>query len=450
MMRTRVDLWERFARCAGGQSLQRWFDATTVDFRDLDWHMRGWWPFARQAVALDGRSFEVLHPHLRTDSLLSRMALEQILLLGTRAHVSWGRARPFIAELRCGKIKLPPTFDFRDVEAALTRPSDLVRRLLLQDPRALCWFGPAVQDCETSVRVAVHAARGGAAAALGGASARLRASVSFGTWAVRADARSFPYLSPTLRTRRDLLRLALEGGYGRALESASEDLRSDPMCLRLALLHAGSWQDLPWHVDPLLLLECAQEETRVLGEKLLRWLLHRHPKDVQMRLHALRIWPELLPLASRGQGARFLRQAMLADPDVALGIPAEEAGRLSCLEARAKACRADLLPRSLRRKLQEESGDADGSSRRVRRRLGGEMRCPVCLDEVCRPVMQCRQGHLICLGCLERLPRIAQGRTRCPVCRCEHEEQGFSRSLLADAILDELSPASPEEGGASL
>ena len=42
-----------------------------------------------------------------------------------------------------------------------------------------------------------------------------------------------------------------------------------------------------------------------------------------------------------------------------------------------------------------------------------------------------------------------QGLRARPVCRCEHEEQGFSRSLLADAILDELPPATPEGAGAS-
>lgn len=453
-LRARVQRLESGHRLSAGQpgawspSVQRWFDAAQSDFDGLDWHMRGWRPFAMRAVALDGRSFCALRPHLRDDPALARVALAQVLLLGARAHASRGCARPFVAALKSGEVQLPHCFvPQKRVEDALTRPSALAAALVSADPRGLLWLGAAVRDCPHSVRAAVRAARArGARPALAYASRRLRSCASFAEWAVGEDARSFAFLSPNLHSRRDLVELALRRGYGGALLFASPRHRHDADLLKLALRHGCSWRELPSSLDPLLLLESAQEEGRDVGVRLLLWLEHTRPRAAQFLLLVVRIWPDLLPLACRGQGPHFLRHAMLADPEAALRVDEQHGLAPQELGARLRACRADVLPRGVRRKLAEREGGDGHEARCVRRRVRGEMRCPVCLELVCRPVMQCRLGHLICRGCVEQLPRVGHRRARCPVCRCEHdEEQGFSRSLLADAILDELLPASPEE-----
>lgn len=38
--------------------------------------------------------------------------------------------------------------------------------------------------------------------------------------------------------------------------------------------------------------------------------------------------------------------------------------------------------------------------------------CPVCADSVLPPILQCRNGHLLCSNCRENV-------TSCPVCRCQ-------------------------------
>jgi hypothetical protein len=46
--------------------------------------------------------------------------------------------------------------------------------------------------------------------------------------------------------------------------------------------------------------------------------------------------------------------------------------------------------------------------------------CPVCLDAPPNHVYQCRDGHLLCSGCLDELRAIAGGQTpKCPTCRTE-------------------------------
>ncbi|XP_050321021.1 uncharacterized protein LOC126753541 isoform X1 [Bactrocera neohumeralis] len=57
--------------------------------------------------------------------------------------------------------------------------------------------------------------------------------------------------------------------------------------------------------------------------------------------------------------------------------------------------------------------------------------CPVCLDSITPPVMQCQNGHLLCLDCRIRAER-------CPVCRDRYTPQ---RALIAEQIYAAITSA---------
>ncbi|XP_018791378.1 PREDICTED: uncharacterized protein LOC108970441 isoform X2 [Bactrocera latifrons] len=57
--------------------------------------------------------------------------------------------------------------------------------------------------------------------------------------------------------------------------------------------------------------------------------------------------------------------------------------------------------------------------------------CPVCLDSITPPVMQCQNGHLLCLDCRIRAER-------CPVCRDRYTPQ---RALIAEQIYTAITSA---------
>ncbi|XP_028894396.2 uncharacterized protein LOC105209512 isoform X2 [Zeugodacus cucurbitae] len=61
----------------------------------------------------------------------------------------------------------------------------------------------------------------------------------------------------------------------------------------------------------------------------------------------------------------------------------------------------------------------------------GIIECPVCLDTITPPVMQCQNGHLLCLNCRIRAER-------CPVCRDRYTPQ---RALIAEQIYAAITSA---------
>lgn len=52
------------------------------------------------------------------------------------------------------------------------------------------------------------------------------------------------------------------------------------------------------------------------------------------------------------------------------------------------------------------------------------LECPVCLDTIPPPVLQCQNGHLLCIRCRARSER-------CPICR---ERYSMVRCLLAEQV----------------
>lgn len=52
------------------------------------------------------------------------------------------------------------------------------------------------------------------------------------------------------------------------------------------------------------------------------------------------------------------------------------------------------------------------------------LECPICLDTIPPPVIQCMNGHLICLKCRIRADK-------CPICR---QRYSTGRSLIAEQV----------------
>lgn len=52
------------------------------------------------------------------------------------------------------------------------------------------------------------------------------------------------------------------------------------------------------------------------------------------------------------------------------------------------------------------------------------LECPVCLDTIPPPVIQCMNGHLVCFKCRSRSEK-------CPVCR---QKYSSGRSLIAEQV----------------
>ncbi|GAB0098996.1 uncharacterized protein DMENIID0001_148130 [Sergentomyia squamirostris] len=59
------------------------------------------------------------------------------------------------------------------------------------------------------------------------------------------------------------------------------------------------------------------------------------------------------------------------------------------------------------------------------------MECPVCMDTIPPPAMQCQNGHLVCAKCRIRAEK-------CPVCR---EKHNMGRSLIAEQVFTSLREA---------
>ncbi|XP_063704020.1 zinc finger TRAF-type-containing protein 1-B-like [Culicoides brevitarsis] len=60
-------------------------------------------------------------------------------------------------------------------------------------------------------------------------------------------------------------------------------------------------------------------------------------------------------------------------------------------------------------------------------RVAQLLECPICLDTVRRPIVQCINGHLLCSGCRNKTQQ-------CPVCRVSLESN-TSRCLVAEKLL---------------
>jgi hypothetical protein len=56
------------------------------------------------------------------------------------------------------------------------------------------------------------------------------------------------------------------------------------------------------------------------------------------------------------------------------------------------------------------------------------LECPVCLDIVTSPVLQCQRGHHVCNNCWKRV-------FSCPLCKCNSSE---TRNYVAEAMIEKL------------
>ena len=70
------------------------------------------------------------------------------------------------------------------------------------------------------------------------------------------------------------------------------------------------------------------------------------------------------------------------------------------------------------------------------------LQCPVCLEQMAAPILQCEAAHTICAQCQGGLPAPA----RCPQCRGAFAAPP-ARNRTLEALLDALSTADDATAG---
>ena len=71
----------------------------------------------------------------------------------------------------------------------------------------------------------------------------------------------------------------------------------------------------------------------------------------------------------------------------------------------------------------------------LREKMGKDLECPCCYNDMRTDIYQCRLGHLICQNCLRRLPS-------CPVCRIQYPGDPI-RALFAEQMAQNLTNNNP-------
>lgn len=101
------------------------------------------------------------------------------------------------------------------------------------------------------------------------------------------------------------------------------------------------------------------------------------------------------------------------------GLPTD--GTKPVLEARLRKALEVEVPLACVKRGREEQVAVD------------EFRCACCVEIILPPITQCRDGHLICADCLERLPKPR----RCPTCRVDLSASSRNRALerIAEDLL---------------
>ena len=163
----------------------------------------------------------------------------------------------------------------------------------------------------------------------------------------------------------------------------------------------------------------------------------------------------------RGQNLRAVGPSLRADPAIICAAVAQDPQAYEQLSPRAKLNPLlqlqlrELLPPEQRnatlRHLSLETCCAAGSLPPGAEPLafdGAELLCPVCLQDffLCPGVpKQCREGHLLCAGCLEQLGARAGRRAEvsCPTCRLRLRPEHFSTARLLHAALQRARRACP-------
>jgi len=359
---------------------------------------------ARSIVEIDGRFINHLPCCFVRTVKVQRAALLSILSFGVRVCCSVS-SRPFLAVLFSTFNVLAPEWPKALLHPGRSRSAFWkmlatnavdVRDLLRLDGRNMHYFPTEMRDCQMYAEAVVHKQM--AFCGIRHVSLRLRSCASFMAYVIRIRPSAYMLCSAILRSHDIyLLRLALSGGFGRALFCTHAPLRSSVAAGSAAVWAStglrGIPQDLRSSKDYLYSLapECGCLLLNGLKEPLLndatfrRTLASAHPHLASV----MDVSTEMKPVAS----------------------PPTEA-----------------LPLSTGKRAQESTQDRC----KKRARLQELLHCPICMDTVRGRVQQCRMGHIFCAECVARMPNSIE--FVCPLCRIRQSRFVLARSLVSERL----------------